>query len=144
MFGRRLCSKNLPCALLIQLEAFLVTRAMYQVIHVRVVRVIKRKSCNVVSACPMQRSDDLLHSRLVGCLVTSKRHQLFKILKVGILVLLLCGFPLGAGDGSHRIGDHVIDHDLSPVQEERQDCLPVNRSIIRIVKQEVMQVPCLV
>ena len=120
VFGRRLCSENLPCTLLIQLESFLMARTMYQVIHVRVVRIVERKRCNVISTRPMQGRDDFLHSCLIGSLVTSEGHQLFKVFKVSILILFLCRFPLGTGYRSDRIGDHVIYHDLAPIAEERQ------------------------
>jgi len=112
-----------------------------QTIHLRILCVIERIRCYIVSTLPLQCVNDLKNPFFIGGLIASKGNQLLEIRNPICSFIFLHGtFFLDLTDSANRIRHHVVDHNFAPVAEERKQCFPINARVIRIIKQKIVEI----
>ena len=113
---------------------------MNQIVNDCIFFVEKRESRNIVLVATItaQGFNDILNALFVCFFIASIRNKILKIHQICLLVFISGFIFLNHLYGSYRIRNHVVKNDLTPVIDERHDCIPVNSGLIRIVNKEIV------
>ena len=118
---RRFSSKGVPSSSLEQFESFNMTCTVNQIVNQRIIRVKKRKGCDIVFPAFIASKifNNCFQPLFVGVLIAAKRNQFSDIIyQICVHIFLLCPIRLHLTQGSNRIGNHMVDKHFTPMPEK--------------------------